>query len=69
MHDPRDITSFSTGLITAGIGGLTLTQVQSVLGIVAALAGITLTFITFIWRRKEHHYRMGRGKDRKKCDK
>lgn len=70
MHDPRDIVSISTGVVTAGIGGLTMVQVQNVLGIVAALAGIALTFITFLWRRKEHYYRMGirPEKDKEKRD-
>lgn len=58
MQDPRDVASFLVGGTTTLIGGVSLTQVQSVLGIVATLAGLALTVATFVWRHKEHRHRM-----------
>lgn len=63
MDDPRDVVSLGVGAYTAGVGGLTLIQVQTLMGIIATFAGIVLTVATFVWRRREHHRRM------KGCDK
>ena len=55
-------------VLTAGIGtsvvgtGVTVADVQTVLGIVAALCGIALTCATFYWRYAEHKRKM-RDKD------
>lgn len=60
MYDPRDIIPMGTGFVTAGMGGLTLTlsDVQTIMGIIATGVGIILTIATFIWRCKEHKKRM-----------
>lgn len=55
MNGFRDTAAAVTGLLTAGYGGwLTLDQVESLVGILAGLAGLILTVSVYVWRRHEH---------------
>lgn len=65
MRDPSDVFPYGVGFITAGIGavGITASQVQLTLNIVAASLGIILTVMTLWWRRSEHKRRVKEFKD------
>lgn len=65
MRDPSDVFPYGVGFITAGIGtvGITASQVQLTLNIVAASLGIILTAMTLWWRRSEHRRRTKEFKD------
>lgn len=69
MSDVRHIASTVVGTTTTAIGGLSLADVQTALGIIATVAGLTLTIATFVWRRREHGERMRTKKRKNDIDK
>ena len=55
-----DVRALTPPLATTGVGvGLTLAQVQTILGIIAAVIGIIGTVLTILWRYREHKRVMG----------
>jgi hypothetical protein len=63
MHHPRDILPIGVGFLTAGVGGgLTLSQIQGIVGVIAGVLGIVLTVATFYWRYREYRCRMRKRK-------
>ena len=57
----QEIRSLTPPLATVGVGvGLTLSDVQTIVGIIAGVVGIIGTLYTLWLRRLEHKRRMGR---------
>lgn len=57
-----DMRALTPPLATTCVGvGLTLAEVQTILGIIAAVIGIIGTVLTILWRYREHKRVMGDG--------
>lgn len=57
----QEIRALTPPLATVGVGvGLTLSDVQTIVGIIAGVIGIIGTLYTLWLRRLEHKRRMGR---------